>query len=154
LNTMKSFAMMGVNYKKTGSFEYEVESPGKKNLQNPSAILDFGNGGTGIRLSAGLIAGLPGIKAELTGDESLRKRPMKRIIDPLSLMGASIESTNGDGKAPLMITGKQLRPFQYKSALSSAQVKSCLMLAAISSDTELDYEEDELSRDHTENMVQ
>lgn len=154
LNTMRSFSKLGVNYKKVVHGIYEVESPGKLNLHSPQEILDFGNGGTGIRLSAGLIAGLPNITATLTGDESLRKRPMKRIIDPLTAMGASIQSQNNDGKAPLVVHGKKLKDFVYKSPLSSAQVKSCLMLAAISSNVKLEYTESELSRNHTENMLQ
>ncbi|MCC6275869.1 MAG: 3-phosphoshikimate 1-carboxyvinyltransferase, partial [Leptospiraceae bacterium] len=108
---------------------------------------------TGIRLSAGLLSGLSGIDAVLTGDESLRKRPMKRIIEPLTQMGAKIFSIPGDGRAPLKISGTQLNNFSYKSPIASAQVKSCLMLAAISSNVELIYDEDELSRNHTENML-
>ena len=153
LNTMKSFSKMGVVYKKIDNNTYEVDSPGKKHLHSPTTELDFGNGGTGIRLSAGLIAGLPNLEATLTGDESLRKRPMKRIIDPLLSMGSQIQSLGGDGTAPLKIKGRILKPISYSSPLSSAQVKSCLMLAAISSDIELEYLEPELSRDHTENML-
>ncbi len=153
LNTMKSFSKLGVEFTKIGFGHYKVKSPGKLGLTQPREELDFGNGGTGIRLSAGLLAGLVGINTQLTGDSSLRKRPMKRIIDPLTLMGAEIESVTGDGKAPLKITGKKLNSISYKSPIASAQVKSCLMLAAIASDVELEYEEDELSRDHTENML-
>ena len=153
LNTMKSFSKLGVEFTKTGVGNYKVKSPGKFGLASPKEELDFGNGGTGIRLSAGLFAGLDGVNTQLTGDASLRKRPMKRIIDPLSLMGADIQSVTGDGKAPLKVTGKKLRSISYKSPIASAQVKSCLMLAAIASDVELEYEEDELSRDHTENML-
>ncbi|MBK8397825.1 MAG: 3-phosphoshikimate 1-carboxyvinyltransferase [Leptospiraceae bacterium] len=153
LNTMKSFSKLGVEFTKIGFGHYKVKSPGKLGLTQPREELDFGNGGTGIRLSAGLLAGLVGINTQLTGDASLRKRPMKRIIDPLTLMGAEIESVTGDGKAPLKITGKKLNSISYKSPIASAQVKSCLMLAAIASDVELEYEEDELSRDHTENML-
>jgi 3-phosphoshikimate 1-carboxyvinyltransferase len=153
IHTMKAFTKLGVIYKKINSGIYEVESPGKLGLTSPNSVLDFGNGGTGIRLSAGLLAGLPGIKTELTGDASLRKRPMKRITEPLQKMGASIESINSDDRAPLRISGKKLNDFQFKSPLASAQVKSCLMLAAIASEIQLDYEEEELSRDHTENMV-
>ena len=153
LNTMKSFSKLGVEFTKLGFGHYKVKSPGKFGLSSPKEELDFGNGGTGIRLSAGLLAGLVGINTQLTGDASLRKRPMKRIIDPLTLMNAEIQSVTGDGKAPLKITGKKLNAISYKSPIASAQVKSCLMLAAIASDVELEYEEDELSRDHTENML-
>lgn len=154
LNTLKSFAKMGLTYRKTGPFEYELNSPGKHGLKESSDMLDFGNAGTGIRLSAGLLSGLQGIRSVLTGDESLRKRPMKRIIEPLTEMGADIRSEKNDDKAPLIVKGTPLKSFfHYKSILSSAQVKSCLMLGAIASDTELEYEEEELSRDHTENML-
>ncbi|HMV43651.1 MAG TPA: 3-phosphoshikimate 1-carboxyvinyltransferase [Leptospiraceae bacterium] len=154
LNTMKSFSKLGVEFTKLGKGSYKVVSPGKLGLTSPKEELDFGNGGTGIRLSAGLLSGLVGIQTQLTGDASLRKRPMKRIIDPLSLMGADIQSLSGDGKAPLKIQGKKLISIFYKSPIASAQVKSCLMLAAISSDVGLEYEEEELSRNHTENMLQ
>jgi 3-phosphoshikimate 1-carboxyvinyltransferase len=153
LNTMKSFSKLGVEFTKVGSGHYKVKSPGKLELTTPREELDFGNGGTGIRLSAGLLAGLVGVNTQLTGDASLRKRPMKRIIDPLTQMGADIQSILGDGKAPLKVTGKKLNAISYKSPIASAQVKSCLMLAAIASDVELEYEEEELSRDHTENML-
>ncbi len=152
LNTMRSFSKLGVEFSKLGNGQYKVKSPGKLGLISPAVELDFGNGGTGIRLSAGLLSGLQGVDTQLTGDASLRKRPMKRIIDPLALMGADIQSIPGDGKAPLKISGKKLSSISYKSPIASAQVKSCLMLAAIASDVELEYEEDELSRDHTENM--
>lgn len=153
LNTMRCFSKLGVTYTRISPTLYEVTSPGKKYLTSPSSELDFGNGGTGIRLSAGLIAGLPGIRATLTGDASLLKRPMKRIIEPLRLMGAQIHSSRDNDMAPLEIQGRILKGFRYSSNLASAQVKSCLMLAAISSETDLDYEEHELSRDHTENML-
>ena len=154
LNTMKSFSKLGVEFKKLGIGHYKVKSLGKFNLSSPKEELDFGNGGTGIRLSAGLLSGLVGIESVLTGDSSLRKRPMKRITEPLKLMKAEIESINQDDKAPLRIKGKKLNSIFYKSPISSAQVKSCLMLAAISSDVELEYDEEEISRDHTENMLQ
>ena len=153
LNTMKSFSKLGVQFTKAGEGQYKVSSPGKSGLKTPLSELDFGNGGTGIRLSAGLLSGLVGVNTQLTGDASLRKRPMKRIIDPLTLMGADIVSISGDGRAPLKVTGKKLNFIKYKSPIASAQVKSCLMLAAIASDVELEFEEDELSRDHTENML-
>ncbi|MDX1960416.1 MAG: 3-phosphoshikimate 1-carboxyvinyltransferase [Leptospiraceae bacterium] len=152
-NTMHSFSELGVKFQKVKEGEYLVDSPGKEGLVSPVNVLDFGNGGTGIRLSAGLISGLTGVTATLTGDESLRKRPMKRILDPLVAMGAEIFSIDKNDKAPLKIIGKKLNSFKYKSKLSSAQVKSCLMLASIASDSELEYEEEELSRDHTENML-
>ncbi len=152
-NTMKCFSALGVKFTSLGSGRYVVESPGKTKLKSPNHELDFGNAGTGIRLSAGLLAGLPQISATLTGDASLRKRPMARIIDPLSVMGADIVSLSGDGRAPLRVQGKQLSDYSYKSPIASAQIKSALVLAAISSGVTIDYEESELSRDHTENMI-
>ncbi|TGK04831.1 3-phosphoshikimate 1-carboxyvinyltransferase [Leptospira semungkisensis] len=150
LNTMKAFSHLGLKIEKLSPGSYLFTSPGKSSLHSPKEELDFGNAGTGIRLSAGLLAGLSGINARLTGDHSLQKRPMSRIIKPLSAMGASIHGK--EDKAPLEIQGKKLSPFVYKSPIASAQVKSCLMLAAMASETSLEYEEEILSRDHTENM--
>ena len=154
LNTMQCFAKLGVKVTKIAAGEYTLESPGKEGLQSTDGLeLDFGNGGTGIRLSAGLLAGLPGISCILTGDASLRKRPMGRITEPLGKMGANITAVEKNGKAPLDLQGKKLQDFSYQSKIASAQVKSCLMLAAISSGITLEYQEPELSRDHTENMI-
>lgn len=153
LRTMACFAKMGVEFEKQAPGKYLVSAPGKQNLKNPDGDLDFGNAGTGIRLSAGLLAGLPNRVAVLTGDESLCKRPMARIIDPISYMGGKITSVNGNGRAPLRVEGSQLKSFSYKSPIASAQIKSALLLGAIASDVSLEYEEGELSRDHTENMI-
>jgi 3-phosphoshikimate 1-carboxyvinyltransferase len=152
-NTMKCFSKLGVSFLSLGKGRYQVESPGKHGLKSTKEELDFGNAGTGIRLSAGLLCGLPQIQVTLTGDESLRKRPMARIMDPLAAMGADIKSISGDGRAPLRIQGKQLTDYKYKSPIASAQIKSALVLAALSSGISIDYEEEELSRDHTENMI-
>lgn len=153
LNTMHCFSQLGVKFIKKSPGNYLVKSPGKHGLRANNQELDFGNAGTGIRLSAGLLCGLKGLDVLLTGDESLRKRPMKRIIDPLTSMGAEISSVNNDGRAPLRVKGRNLNNFKYNSPIASAQIKSAMMLAAISSDVELDYEEEILSRDHTENMI-
>ncbi|MBM9577424.1 3-phosphoshikimate 1-carboxyvinyltransferase [Leptospira sp. 201903070] len=152
LNTMAAFTKLGLKSQKIAPGEYEFESPGKDKLVSPNVELDFGNAGTGIRLSAGLICGLPGVNAVLTGDDSLKKRPMGRIIKPLTAMGASIVGLGEKETAPLKIQGKKLASFRYESPIASAQIKSCLMLAAIASETELEYSENILSRDHTENM--
>ncbi|EMJ90883.1 3-phosphoshikimate 1-carboxyvinyltransferase [Leptospira alstonii] len=152
LNTMSAFAKLGLKFKKIKPGEYEFTSPGKDALVGPDVELDFGNAGTGIRLSAGLICGLGRVNAVLTGDDSLRKRPMSRIIKPLSAMGASIVGLGEKETAPLKIEGKKLKSFRYESPIASAQIKSCLMLAAIASETDLEYSENILSRDHTENM--
>lgn len=153
LHTMECFRSMGVEFERTNQSSYKVKSPGLKKLHSPKIDLDFGNGGTGIRLSSGFLSGLKGINAIATGDASLCKRPMNRITDPLSLMGAKIESVNKDGRAPLSIEGSSLKDFSFISPIASAQVKSCLIFAAIASNVRLEYQEPELSRDHTENMV-
>jgi len=123
----------------------------KKNNPTGKAICDLGNSGTGLRLLSGLIAG-EGINAELSGDESLLKRPMNRIIKPLNEMGANIVSNNGC--APLHFSESELvEEFSYEMPIASAQLKSCLLLAAISSKMNLSLYEDSISRDHTERML-
>ncbi|MCC5815900.1 MAG: 3-phosphoshikimate 1-carboxyvinyltransferase [Leptospira sp.] len=154
LHTMKCFQSLGVRFEKISQGSYRVESPGVAGLKSPLEELDFGNGGTGIRLSCGFLSGLPGMEAVLTGDASLRKRPMDRIIKPLNSLGANVTSIPEDGRAPLRVVGQKLTKGKYSSPISSAQVKSCLMFAAMASQVGLDYEEPEISRNHTENMMQ
>jgi 3-phosphoshikimate 1-carboxyvinyltransferase len=117
---------------------------------NPDAIIDCGNSGTTARLLTGIIAG-SGLEVTLTGDASLSARPMKRIIEPLTRMGAELFATNN--KLPMRIRGKKLLPFNYHLPVASAQVKSCLMLAGLSSSCSITIREDVLTRDHTERMV-
>ena len=118
---------------------------------SPKSSVDLGNSGTGFRLISGLIAGQE-IDAELTGDDSLSKRPMNRIINPLNEMGAKIESNKGC--APLTFNKSQLvKEFLYEMPIASAQLKSCLLLAAISSNMKLTLHENKVSRDHTERML-
>lgn len=154
LATMESFSQLGVHFEKKGNGAYRVESPGLGGFRSPHGVLDFGNAGTGIRLTCGLLAGMEGMRAELTGDASLQKRPMDRIIQPLRKIGAEVSSIPGNGRAPLRVEGKKLQSGSYESPIASAQVKSCLMFAAIASQAELEYKEAELSRNHTENMMQ
>jgi 3-phosphoshikimate 1-carboxyvinyltransferase len=153
LHTMGAFRSLGVEFVKEGKGKYRVKSGGVESWKSSLTPLDFGNAGTGIRLSLGVLAGCPGLNATLMGDESLSKRPMKRVIDPLLKMGADVKGTN-QGTAPLQVVGKKLNSIQYQSSLASAQVKSCLMFAAMSSGVSLEYEEPEISRTHTENMFQ
>ena len=123
----------------------------RKNISDKKVSCNLGNSGTGFRLISGLIAGQE-IDAELTGDDSLRKRPMRRIINPLNEMGARIESNKGC--APLTFNKSQLvKEFQYEMPIASAQLKSCLLLAAISSNMKLTLNENKVSRDHTERML-
>jgi len=121
-------------------------------LTEPDDILDCGNAGTGMRLYAGLLAGIEG-SFVLTGDKYLRSRPMKRVADPLRNIGASIDGRENGNKAPLHIRGAKLDSFKYHSPIDSAQIKSALILAAIQSDQKSYYKEDLLSRDHTERML-
>ena len=123
-----------------------------KTLSEPDDILDCGNAGTGMRLYAGLLAGVEG-SFVLTGDKYLRSRPMKRVAEPLRNIGASIDGRENGNKAPLHIRGAKLNSFKYHSPIDSAQVKSALILAGIQSDEKSYYKEDLLSRDHTERML-
>lgn len=125
-----------------------INSSGR--LEKPDKILDCGNSGTTMRMMAGILAG-QNFNSVLTGDASLSKRPMKRIIEPLSLMGANINSE--EGHAPLEIEGSGLLGIDYTSKLASAQVKSCLLLAGLFADGLTRFEEPYLSRNHTEIML-
>ncbi len=121
-------------------------------LTEPNDILDCGNAGTGMRLYAGLLSGIEG-SFVLTGDKYLRSRPMKRVVNPLRDIGASIDGRENGNKAPLHIRGGKLKSFKYHSPIDSAQVKSALILAGIQSDEKSFYKENLLSRDHTERML-
>ena len=123
-----------------------------KELKEPNDILDCGNAGTGMRLYAGLLAGIKG-SFVLTGDKYLRERPMKRVVKPLKDIGAKIDGRENGDKAPLHIRGGDLESFQYHSPIDSAQVKSALILAGIQGDKVSFYKENLLSRDHTERML-
>lgn len=119
-------------------------------LSAPHTQLDCGNSGTTMRLMSGILAG-QNFNSTLIGDESLSKRPMKRVIEPLSLMGAKIESN--EFKAPLKIYGQNLQPINYVSKLASAQVKSCILLAGLNIDGQTSFTEPYVSRNHTEIML-
>lgn len=123
-----------------------------KNLSEPDDVLDCGNAGTGMRLYAGLLAGIEG-SFVLSGDKYLRARPMKRVADPLRSIGAKIDGREDGNKAPLHIRGGKLKSFRYDSPIDSAQVKSALILAALKADEKCYYKEELLSRDHTERML-
>ena len=126
-----------------------INSTGK--LSAPSSNLDCGNSGTTMRLMSGILAGQK-FNSTLIGDESLSKRPMKRVIEPLSLMGAEIKSN--DYKAPLYIRGQNLHGIDYVSKLASAQVKSCILLAGLNTQGKTSFTEPYVSRNHTEIMLQ
>ena len=121
-------------------------------IKESSEILDCGNSGTGIRLFCGLLSSAEG-HFILTGDEYLRRRPMKRVTAPLRDIGAKLDGRNNGDLAPLSIRGASLSAFNYESKIASAQVKSAMILAALRADGECTYSEPELSRDHTERML-
>lgn len=121
-------------------------------IKEPFDILDCGNSGTGMRLFCGLLASAKG-HFILTGDEYLKRRPMKRVTKPLRDIGAFLDGREEGDLAPLSIRGGSLKAFNYSSKIASAQVKSAMILAALSADGECTYEEPELSRDHTERML-
>ncbi|MFT5468957.1 MAG: 3-phosphoshikimate 1-carboxyvinyltransferase [Verrucomicrobiales bacterium] len=123
-------------------------------FKQPTKPIDCGNSGTTMRLLTGMLAGQPtGFKAELTGDDSLKTRPMRRIIEPLTIMGARITAEGEGDTAPLIIRGAPLHPIDYQLPVASAQVKSAIMLAALSTKGKTTITEPVRSRDHTERML-
>jgi 3-phosphoshikimate 1-carboxyvinyltransferase len=151
LATLAAFRAMGVAIQGPRDGSVTVHGVGLHGLTAPAAPLDLGNAGTGMRLLCGLLAG-QAFDSELTGDASLRSRPMGRIIDPLTLMGASIQSAGG--KPPLAIRGgRRLRGIHYDLPMASAQVKSCVLLAGMYSEGRTSITEPAPTRDHTERML-
>lgn len=149
-STMRAFQAMGVTIEDDGSV-VTVHGVGLHGLTEPGDVLDCGNSGTTIRLMTGLLAG-QSFFTVLSGDQYLRKRPMKRVLGPLSLMGAQIAGRGNGTLAPLAITGSPLRGITYQSPIASAQVKSALMLAALYADGVTSVTEPTVSRDHSERM--
>ena len=129
-----------------------IKGVGRTGLQEPNIVLDAGNSGTTMRLISGLLSTQPFFSV-LTGDDSLRSRPMGRIISPLKQMGANINGRDGNTKAPFAIQGSLLQGIEYTMPVASAQLKSCLILAAINSIGETVLHQPALSRDHTEKML-
>lgn len=152
LSTMGIMRDLGIEIKKEGEGKYTVQGKGLDGLEEADAVLDCGNSGTSMRLLAGLLASQD-FYSVLTGDHSLRKRPMQRIIGPLSKMGAQIWSRR-DGLAPLSIKGQKLESLEYKLPVASAQLKSSILLAALKTKAETVIIEPAVSRDHTERMLQ
>nr|WP_207190512.1 3-phosphoshikimate 1-carboxyvinyltransferase [Aliarcobacter lanthieri] len=150
LNTLSIVEQLGAIIRRDGS---SVEITPKEVLTEPADILDCGNSGTAMRLFCGFLASVDG-SFILTGDKYLRNRPMKRVADPLRSIGANIDGRENGNKAPLFIRGvKELKPFVYHSPVDSAQVKSAMILAALRSSGISKYKENELTRDHTERML-
>ena len=133
--------------------DYRVVSPGMAGLREPGAVLDCGNSGTSLRLIAGVLAGLP-FRSVLDGDDSLRRRPVARIIEPLRSMGAILHGTSDDSRPPLTVIGRDpLRPIDYATPVPSAQVKSAILLAALRAEGGSTVREAVATRDHTERML-
>jgi 3-phosphoshikimate 1-carboxyvinyltransferase len=150
LATLSAFKDMGVKIERNGS-NVAINGVGKYGLKEPINSLNLGNSGTSIRLMSGLLSA-QSFDSELCGDESLSKRPMGRVIEPLRLMGADI--SGNDSKPPLLIKGgKQLSSIEYTLPVASAQIKSCLLLAGLYSDGKTTIIENGISRDHTERML-
>lgn len=149
-STMKAFRSMGVPIEDDGQ-TVTVHGVGLHGLKEPGDLLDCGNSGTTIRLMTGLLSG-QSFFSVLTGDQYLRKRPMKRVVEPLARMGAQIAGRGGGTLAPLAITGASLSGIDYQSPIASAQVKSALMLAGLYAAGETKVTEPSLSRDHSERM--
>ncbi len=151
LSSISCFRQMGIDIVNNGDI-VRIHGKGLHGLKKPLDILDTGNSGTTTRLMSGILAG-QNFDCIVNGDSSIQTRPMKRIITPLSLMGASIESLHNNDCAPLKIIGKQLHGITYNSPVSSAQVKSAILLAGLYADGETRVNEPVLSRNHTELML-
>ncbi len=149
LNTLKIFEKLGVKYNFISKRDLILDS--SNGFSAPNEVLYCGNSGTTTRLLSGFFAS-QGFDVELIGDESLSKRPMKRIIEPLSKMGAHI--TSNDYKLPLKIKGQNLNGITYHSTIASAQVKSCLLLAGLGANGKTRIYEPSLSRNHSEIMLE
>lgn len=152
-STARCFQGMGATISQLNADEVIVRGVGVGELQEPLDILNAGNSGTTLRLMLGLLASHPGRFFTVTGDHSLRSRPMSRVVHPLQQMGAQIWGRGNGSLAPLAIQGQQLKPIHYHSPIASAQVKSCILLAGLMADGETTVTEPALSRDHSERML-
>ena len=149
LNTLSIVEQLGAEIEKNGNV-ITITPP--KSIKEPASILDCGNSGTAIRLFMGFLATCEGFFV-LHGDKYLASRPMKRVADPLRKIGATIDGRVKGNLAPISIRGAKLEGFDYKSPIASAQVKSAMILAALSADSASVYSEPHLSRDHSERML-
>lgn len=152
LSTISCFQKLGVSIKQNEDF-VEIEGNGFEGLREPNEILDTGNSGTTTRLIVGLLSGIP-MHTCLIGDESIAKRPMKRVTGPLRQMGAKIDGREDGNFTPLAIRGGALTGIDYHSPIASAQVKSSILLAGINAKGTTSVTEPHKSRDHTERMLQ
>lgn len=150
-STANAFRAVGIDVKEEGS-TIIISGKGLHGLSEPSDVIDCGNSGTTIRLVSGILSGNPFFSV-LTGDGSLRTRPMARVIKPLSLMGAEISARDNNRYPPLAIRGRRLTPIEYEMPVASAQVKSSVLLAGLYAEGRTRITEPVKSRDHTERML-
>lgn len=153
LHTGEACRALGARIERHGAGAWRVEGVGLGALLEPRGTLDFGNAGTGTRLMMGVVGG-HGITAEFDGDASLRKRPMRRVLDPLTLMGAEVLAQGEGGRCPILLQGTpEPLPIEYRTAVASAQIKSAVLLAGLNSPGRTVLIEPQASRDHTEKML-
>lgn len=152
-STAACFRQMGAEISELNEQKVIIKGIGLGNLQEPEDVLNAGNSGTTIRLMLGLLASHPDRFFTVTGDHSLRSRPMSRVVKPLTEMGAKIWGRKGNTLAPLAIQGQNLKPSHYYSPIASAQVKSCILLAGLMTEGKTTVTEPALSRDHSERML-
>ncbi len=151
LSTISCFQKLGIAIDNTPE-RIVIHGKGLHGLRPPASVLDVGNSGTTMRLISGILAGQP-FASTLTGDASIQKRPMNRIIKPLQEMGAALTSQYKNGCAPFTISGSSLHGIHYTSPVASAQVKSCVLLAGLYADGKTSVTEPSVSRNHTELML-
>jgi len=153
LGTGKACEALGAVIERLGPGQWRIRGPGLGAILPPRETLDFGNAGTGARLMMGVVGG-HGITATFDGDASLRKRPMRRILDPLRLMGAQILSEADGGRCPIVLKGaRDPGPIEYRTPVASAQIKSAVLLAGLNAPGATTVIEAQASRDHTEKML-
>jgi 3-phosphoshikimate 1-carboxyvinyltransferase len=152
-STAACFQACGADISPLNQQQVRVRGMGTGQLQEPEDVLNAGNSGTTMRLMLGILASQPDTFFTVTGDKSLRARPMDRVVQPLQSMGANIWGRQGNRLAPLAIAGKRLQPIQYHSPVASAQVKSCILLAGLTAEGQTTVIEPAVSRDHSERML-
>lgn len=152
LGTLEAFRKLGVAVDRPGDTEVRIDSPGFSGLKEPGDILDFGNSGTAVRLMTGVLSP-SAFFSVLTGDDSLRTRPMGRVTDPLRSMGAQIDGPREGRCLPLAVRGSRLRGIHHVNTHKSAQVKSAILLAGLNAEGPTTVEEPVPTRDHTERMI-
>jgi 3-phosphoshikimate 1-carboxyvinyltransferase len=153
LHTAEAMRALGARVERTGDHAWRVHGVGVGGFAQPAGTLNFGNSGTGARLAIGAVAGAP-VTVTFDGDDSLRSRPMRRVLDPLEKMGARVVQIADDGRLPLILRGAaDPIPIIYESPVASAQLKSAVLLAGLAAPGETTVIESEATRDHTERLL-